>query len=154
MQPHLRHELERFRPWLGHWRGPGEIADKRAVMIEIAFAPLFDGAALQVSSAAFDIRSGECISAGTGFWGVDAQGKLAASIISAGTGALLMREVPEDPPGVCIEGVIGGSVRFTVALVPDGPTLTLTTRRSEGYAGVAQPVSYAVMRRTQAQGGR
>lgn len=147
MQPRLRTELERFRPWLGHWRGPGKMADGRDAMIEMGFTPLFGGSCLQVDSGAFDLKAGSFINSGVGYWTVDAAGKLVAGVYSAGTGALFMREVPEDPPGVCLEGIIGGNTRFTVAVVPEGKTLTLTTRRTEGYPGSSRPITFATMHR-------
>jgi hypothetical protein len=147
MQARLRPHLERFRQWLGHWRGAGKFADSREMMMEIAFTPVLDGAALQVTSGAFELKTGVCINAGTGYWSVDKDGKLVSSSYSFDTGALLMREVPEDPPGICIEGVYDGSTRFTVAIVPEGETLTMTTRRTAGYNQGSKPLTYGVMRR-------
>lgn len=153
MQPHLRPELERFRPWLGHWRGPGTDHAGRAVLVECSFAPVLEGLALEVTSGAMDKETGACLSRGVGLWGIDS-GKVAAAIFTAELGAVIMREIPDDPAGVCIEAMISGGIRFTVALVPDGDTLTLTSRRREGYHGASRPLTFGLMRRVAPAGVR
>lgn len=120
---------------------------KIEVFMEIEFRPIFEGEAIEVTSLAWDAQSGQCLANGAGYWTADPAGKLAAAIHAIGMGAVLLREVPDDPGGVAIEGVMPGNVRFTVALVAEGETLTLTTRRTEGYTGNSEDLTFAVMRR-------
>jgi hypothetical protein len=152
LTPHLKPELERFRPWLGQWRGAGQFAGKIPAIIEITFTPQFEGDVLEVHSASWDAENGQCLSNGLGYWSVGPDGKVAASIYAPGMGGVMMQEVPDDPSGVCIEGMLPGNVRFTVALIAEGPTLTLTARRTEGYSNSGESMTTGVMRRMTAPG--
>jgi len=146
--PHtLRPELERFRHWLGLWRGPGTMGDGTEVMLEFLFRPLFEGAGLEVTSSAFDKETGANLSTGLGFWGVDAQGKVVAGIFTPELGPVQMHEVPDDPSGVCIEALVPGNVRFIVALIMEGEELVMATRRQQGYAAQGTPITTGTMRR-------
>lgn len=153
MSPRLRPELERFRQWLGHWRGPGTIMGKDPAFVETIFVPRFEGDMLEVITSSWHRDTGQCLSTGIGYWSVGPDGKLAAAIFAAGMGGVLMREVPDDPAGVAIEGMLSGNVRFTVALLAEGETLTLTARRTEGYHGAASDLTACVMHRVVAPGG-
>lgn len=154
MLPRLRPELERFRPWLGHWRGPGTMVGVTPSFIEISFKPLFEGDVLEVISSSWDAETGQCLSTGIGYWSSGPDGKIAAAIFSPGLGSVMMLEVPDDPAAVAIEGMASGNLRFTVALLAEGETLTLTARKTEGYAGSTENLTYGVMRRIVAPGSR
>lgn len=154
MLPRLRPELERFRPWLGHWRGPGTFVGVENSFIEISFRPMFEGEMVEVFSSSWNAETGQFQSTGVGYWSVGPDGKVAAAIFAPGMGAVLMREIPDDPAAVAIEGMLGGNVRFTVALLAEGETLTLTARRTEGYAGSSQNLTVGVLTRIVAPGAR
>lgn len=146
--PHaLRPEFERFRHWLGLWRGPGVTGDGTEVLLEFSFRPLFEGAGLEVISSALDIHTGACLTTGLGLWGVDAQGKVVAGIFTPELGPVQMHEVPDDPAGVCLEAMVPGNVRFIVALITEGNDLVMATRRQQGYSGQGTPVTSGTLRR-------
>jgi hypothetical protein len=150
--PHnLRPELERFRHWLGLWRGVGTMGDGNEVLLEFSFRPLLEGCGLEVTSSALDIRTGACLTTGLGFWGVDAKGKVVAGIFTPELGPVQMHEVPDDPAGVCIEAMVAGNIRFTVALILVGSDLVMATRRNQGYAGQGTPVTSGTLHRATPQ---
>lgn len=124
-----------------------------AAFLETSFTPRFEGDLIEVQTATFDAETGVLLSTGVGYWTAGPDG-VAAAVFSPGLGAVLMREVPDDPGGVALETMLAGNVRFTVAVVADGETLTLTARRTEGYAGQTGDITAGVMRRSLSPGAR
>lgn len=143
----LRPELERLRPWLGFWRGPGTFRAEREMMMEMTVRPLFEGDVVEVLSSTFDPASGESISMGDGLWAPDGAGGIMAAVFSAQFGPALLREVPDDPPAVSMQSQLPGNIRFVTTILVEGDTLTMTAKRSLGYHGESETLTVASLRR-------
>ncbi len=107
--------LQRFSDWIGHWAGNADFHDGASGLLQVEVAPLFEGDALEVRMLLTDRSSKTRVTDGCGFWHLNRDGRVRASICGDWTGAVELVEQAGSTAELSLEGRTDDGARVTVA---------------------------------------
>lgn len=129
----------RFKDWLGCWRGARVTDDSPPTLFQIEIVPHFDGEVLQVDALVVNIETGETLARGIGFWTLDAEGRVINTAFRSDFGHCVLRESPDDEEVLAMEGGLPGNQKFVVTMRHAGDEIELNSRVFSGYQSADGP---------------
>jgi hypothetical protein len=140
---------DRFRDWIGTWRGSVDFLDDRDAFVILTILPLFEGACLELNTEVLDSETLGLRSRGYGLYSLDRRGRLVASTWGTLTGFALVEESPDEPDVLAVEGPMPGNRRLRFTLLREAEQITFAVGIVEGYeAGCENRRSAGVLKRS------
>jgi hypothetical protein len=134
-------------PLLGTWRGPAGLETGRNGIIQMRFAPLFEGNLVQLDATTSDAETGETLSVGAGLIALDRSGRIVEGLYAKRIGLSLMHETPDDPEVVAISGDLPGGLSMGVSFRVEEGEMLFTSQVKSGAVGMGAPRTVARLKR-------
>lgn len=116
--------------------------------MRFTLSSVFNGDAIQVEAASYDVASGQPITWGWGYLSLDPRGRVVNNCYGNALGFSILHETPDDADVLSLEGALPGNRTMDVSMSVADDVLTLSSRVGEGYRGSDdRPRTYTRMRR-------
>ncbi|MCC6574783.1 MAG: hypothetical protein IT462_13470 [Planctomycetes bacterium] len=123
----MRPELRRFSNWLGTWQGFGDLALSKRGHVRTQIRERLGGDCIEiVAENVLDDAPG-LLNGGISLLCVAPDGGLQLVAYSTTYGAMVLREMPDDPGVLALEGIDASGTGMSVTMVLDGEQMLVTT---------------------------
>lgn len=123
---------DRFREWLGYWRGPAEFEDGVPGLIEMRISQHFEGELIQIEAKSFDLATGATHQIGCGLLATGPDGLVRESLFGDRVGFVSLTETPDDEAVLSLQGPVPGGMSMSIGFHLDEGELVFTSHVGQG----------------------